>query len=79
MEDEVIDWLKTKHNITLGEFYGDTKIYAGGWHISGEPQEVRQFFESSNQGNYTVHIFRIPDEFYTRTLNTEELKKVIDK
>ena len=80
IEEEVMNYLKTKHGIEFNEYYGEALIYGNGGQkeMNNEPSEVRQFFKPYNEGHYTVNIFRIPEKFYTKTLNLEELKKVID-
>jgi hypothetical protein len=55
----------------FAEYYGKTVIYIGG----PKPEE---FFESISDGNYTVHLLKIPYSMYNKEINQDQLNKFLE-
>lgn len=74
-EKELFTLIKKKlenSGTKFSEYYGQTIIHSSG------PRPV-DFFEPLNEGNYTIHVLKIPEKFYSKKVNLSQVKKFLEE
>ena len=66
--------LENEYGVKFGNHYGSSIC------INGDlcsQQIISRFFEKTNMGDYSVDIFRLPNEFYIKIIDIEEFNEFI--